>query len=352
MRPRLFSLIMAALVSLPNQVQNDFHNSIAYLSAQSSAGRQIWVYSSDSSRAQRSQPAPSLSDFIVVLEKNRTSTSSSRYKYQISVLGDNLREIETALMTIVISEDVDVDLNSLRTLTRPNIPGRGILQNILARKDTGWQDLAVQTPMIEWSEVASKKARDLVGLLPFVGKGSLMTEGISDLYNLIAKDAKDISPSPSFITKLRDVNRYDTHSIGAMKLRRSRLTTTDLVYGVRFEVVVDESVDEPEFFILAKNLRSLTIGIEIGADKFRPYVTSTAQPNQPPTISQTPSPTPQAIKIGLVDNSRNQYQDGCGCGFWPVGKEPKFDDPRTAKYILIGNYFSTGQKMTLNCGHS
>jgi hypothetical protein len=42
--------------------------------------------------------------------------------------------------------------------------------------------------------------------------------------------------------------------------------------------------------------------------------------------------------IGLVDNSRNQYRDGCGCGFWPVGRKPKFNDPQTQKYILIGNY--------------
>ena len=45
-----------------------------------------------------------------------------------------------------------------------------------------------------------------------------------------------------------------------------------------------------------------------------------------------------AIKIGLVDNSKNQYRDGCGCSFWPVNNAPKFDDPGTWKYLLVGNY--------------
>jgi hypothetical protein len=48
--------------------------------------------------------------------------------------------------------------------------------------------------------------------------------------------------------------------------------------------------------------------------------------------------TSTAIKIGLVDNSKYQYRDGCGCSFWPVNKTPKFDDPRTWKYLLVGNY--------------
>jgi hypothetical protein len=45
-----------------------------------------------------------------------------------------------------------------------------------------------------------------------------------------------------------------------------------------------------------------------------------------------------AIKIGLVDNSKSQYLDGCGYSFWPVNKAPKFDAPRTWKYLLVGNY--------------
>jgi hypothetical protein len=53
--------------------------------------------------------------------------------------------------------------------------------------------------------------------------------------------------------------------------------------------------------------------------------------------TQTPNPT-KGIKIGLLDTSKRQYQDGCGCSFWPVGREPKIDDPGTQKYILIGNY--------------
>ncbi|HKX29413.1 MAG TPA: hypothetical protein VJ302_17085 [Blastocatellia bacterium] len=47
---------------------------------------------------------------------------------------------------------------------------------------------------------------------------------------------------------------------------------------------------------------------------------------------------PDGIKIGFVDNSVGQYQDGCGCGFWPVGRMPKFNDPGAQNYILIGNY--------------
>jgi hypothetical protein len=38
----------------------------------------------------------------------------------------------------------------------------------------------------------------------------------------------------------------------------------------------------------------------------------------------------KGIKIGLVDNSKGQYQPyGCGCSFWPVGKQPKLDEPAT-----------------------
>jgi hypothetical protein len=50
------------------------------------------------------------------------------------------------------------------------------------------------------------------------------------------------------------------------------------------------------------------------------------------------SGTSAAIKIGLVDNSKNQYLDGCGCSFWPVNKAPKSDDRSTWKYLLVGNY--------------
>ena len=54
--------------------------------------------------------------------------------------------------------------------------------------------------------------------------------------------------------------------------------------------------------------------------------------------SQSQSDGSTAIKIGLVDNSKYQYLDGCGYSFWSVNKKPKFDDPRTWKYLLLGNY--------------
>jgi hypothetical protein len=54
--------------------------------------------------------------------------------------------------------------------------------------------------------------------------------------------------------------------------------------------------------------------------------------------SATDMKHPEGIKIGLVDNSRYQFQDGCGCGFWPEGGNPKPNDPSAQKYILIGNY--------------
>jgi hypothetical protein len=54
--------------------------------------------------------------------------------------------------------------------------------------------------------------------------------------------------------------------------------------------------------------------------------------SQPQPAGSTP------IRIGLVDNSDRQYNDGCGCSFWPVNKRPKFDDPETWKYLLVGNY--------------
>jgi hypothetical protein len=59
-------------------------------------------------------------------------------------------------------------------------------------------------------------------------------------------------------------------------------------------------------------------------------------------LPASPSPAQalvaKPIKVGLVDNSDNQYNDGCGCGFYPVDKPPKFNDPANQKYLLIGNY--------------
>ena len=60
------------------------------------------------------------------------------------------------------------------------------------------------------------------------------------------------------------------------------------------------------------------------------------------SFAQTPSPSspvPPAppLKIGVVDNANHQYQNGCGCSFWRPGQQPKFDDPKTQQYILIGN---------------
>jgi hypothetical protein len=52
------------------------------------------------------------------------------------------------------------------------------------------------------------------------------------------------------------------------------------------------------------------------------------------SASQAQSDT---IRIGLVDNSKSQYLDGCGCSFWPVNKPPT-SDPKTWKYLLVGNY--------------
>ena len=54
--------------------------------------------------------------------------------------------------------------------------------------------------------------------------------------------------------------------------------------------------------------------------------------------ARTTTPNPKGIKIGLVDNSKYKYQDGCGCSFWTAGREPNIDDRSTWKYILIGNY--------------
>ena len=54
--------------------------------------------------------------------------------------------------------------------------------------------------------------------------------------------------------------------------------------------------------------------------------------------NSTSAPAPKEIQVGLVDNSKRKYQDGCGCSFWPVGKEPKADLPNTWQFILVGNY--------------
>jgi hypothetical protein len=63
-----------------------------------------------------------------------------------------------------------------------------------------------------------------------------------------------------------------------------------------------------------------------------------AQKTPPGAVPVTETKHPDSIKIGLVDNSGYQYQDGCGCGFWPVDGKPQLNDPSTQKYILIGDY--------------
>ncbi len=54
---------------------------------------------------------------------------------------------------------------------------------------------------------------------------------------------------------------------------------------------------------------------------------------QPRSMPSQKSSSTQTIKIGLLDNSRGQYLEGCGCSFWTGGENPKND-----KYILLGNY--------------
>jgi hypothetical protein len=61
-----------------------------------------------------------------------------------------------------------------------------------------------------------------------------------------------------------------------------------------------------------------------------------------PAFSQARSDTSTAIKIGLVDNGKYQYLDGCGYAFWLADKAPKFRDPGTQKYLLVGNYDKKG----------
>jgi hypothetical protein len=55
-------------------------------------------------------------------------------------------------------------------------------------------------------------------------------------------------------------------------------------------------------------------------------------------VSRSQSDRTTLFRIGLVDNSDRQYNDGCGCSFWPVNKKPNFDDPGSWKYLLVGNY--------------
>ena len=56
------------------------------------------------------------------------------------------------------------------------------------------------------------------------------------------------------------------------------------------------------------------------------------------TRNSIAAPAQKEIQIGLVDNSKSKYQEGCGCSFWLVGKEPKTDQPNTWQFILVGNY--------------
>jgi hypothetical protein len=45
---------------------------------------------------------------------------------------------------------------------------------------------------------------------------------------------------------------------------------------------------------------------------------------------------PLDLQIGLVDNSTGQYQDGCGCGFWPAGAGTG-TYPKDQNLVLIGD---------------
>lgn len=61
-------------------------------------------------------------------------------------------------------------------------------------------------------------------------------------------------------------------------------------------------------------------------------------PTEKQALFEKEKQIPAGIKIGLIDNSSGQYPMGCGgCCFWNVGKEPKFDAPKTQKYILVAD---------------
>lgn len=60
------------------------------------------------------------------------------------------------------------------------------------------------------------------------------------------------------------------------------------------------------------------------------------------TKNSTSAPAPKEIQIGLVDNSKSKYQEGCGCSFWPVGKEPKTDQPNTWQFIQMPTFTLKG----------
>jgi hypothetical protein len=53
--------------------------------------------------------------------------------------------------------------------------------------------------------------------------------------------------------------------------------------------------------------------------------------------SSTSTPNTKGIKIGLVDNSKRQYRDGCGCSFRPLESEQGFDES-WEKLFLAGNH--------------
>lgn len=240
------------------------------------AEREIWIYGADGSRTLQTQPTIALQDFVIVVERWRKSPEKPTFEYHFTVLGENLIELESAVLVVVRDHGVNLIPGSTMVLRNVNIPGGGIRNNMVANKDSGWEDLTVETPWIEASDSILRVAKDVVGFIPWISKSWIgkyasaavsLKDLFSDLGELMSQ-GEGVSPSSAFSLKVQDVNARHTDRLAALRLRPSFVL--DLVYGVRFVCMIDESAvlprsdtDGPWFFLKAKNRHGTYIGLEL-----------------------------------------------------------------------------------------
>ena len=237
------------------------------------SGRNLWVYSADPTRTLRC-PACSnqLRDFVVVVEKSPASANFN--KYAITVLGDNLLEISSAGLSVVRTSGVNLQINSTRVFRNLDIPGLGLLGNMEAGTDTGWQDMTTVTPYIQASDQVLSVVHDVVGFFPVVGNLVGGAVSLQDLYGDLGSfwsSSGNVAPSTSMRQLMEDVNNNHVDNLMATRLRSS--FDGHLVFGVQFVAIINDAAGTPQFFLKAKNTNGTFIGVEIGPDYSNPVVT-------------------------------------------------------------------------------
>jgi hypothetical protein len=237
------------------------------------SGRDLWVYSADPTSTLRCPACNAqLRDFVVVVEKSTASASFN--KYTITVLGDHLLEISSAGLSIVRTSGVNLEISSTRVFRNVDVPGVGLLRNMEAGVDTGWQDMTTVTPYIQASGQVLTVVRDVIGFFPVVGNLLGGAVSLQDLYGDMGSfwsSSSDVVPSPSMRQLMEDVNNNHVDNLMATRLRAS--FDGHLVFGVQFVANINDAAGLPQFFLKAKNTNGTFVGVEIGHDFSNPTVT-------------------------------------------------------------------------------